>query len=214
MASPSIVRERVLGWARPIHRKLRGRKVARFLDLAGNERPGQLLDIGGGVGIDGEFRPVYERFAAVTVINLEPKTLDDDGTQDYRLVLGDGCQLPFSARSFDWVFSNAVIEHVGGWERQKRFAEEIRRVASKGYFVTTPDKYFPIEPHTLCPCYQFLPVAAQKRFVRYTPGYLTQYEEINLLSSKQLRILFPEAEIQRVGFPVWGNSLVALCRFS
>ncbi|HEV8076747.1 MAG TPA: class I SAM-dependent methyltransferase, partial [Candidatus Acidoferrum sp.] len=121
----------------------------------------------------------------------------------------DGRELPLESGSFDWVFSNAVIEHVGGWEHQERFAQEIQRVAARGYFVTTPNKYFPIEPHAMLPFYQFLPVFLQKKVAPYSPGYLRAYEEINLLSAGQMKKLFPGATVLPVGFPVLGNSLVA-----
>ena len=127
-------------------------------------------------------------------------------------VIADGCALPFKSASFDWVFSNAVIEHVGDWEKQKRFANEIRRVASKGYFVTTPNKFFPIEPHTLLPFYQFLSPTQQRYFVRLSPGYMTERDQINLLSSRELGLLFPEARVSKIGFRVFPNSLVAVHR--
>ena len=46
----------------------------------------------------------------------------------------------------------------------------------------------------------------------HTPGYLKEYEEINLLTATQLRGLFPEATVRTVGFPVLGNNLVAYYR--
>jgi len=87
----------------------------------------------------------------------------------------------FADRSFDWVFSNAVIEHVGGIEEQRKFASEISRVARCGYFVTTPNKFFPIEPHTLLPLYQFLPERWQRKVVRISPYYMHVYERVRLL---------------------------------
>jgi len=64
----------------------------------------------------------------------------------------------------------------------------------------------------LLPFYQFFPVSWQKRMVRFSPGYLQQWEEIHLLSARQLHELFPEADVCRCGFPLWGNSLVAFYR--
>jgi hypothetical protein len=52
----------------------------------------------------------------------------------------------------------------------------IARVAARGYFVTTPDKYFPLEQHSLLPFYQFLPVTMQRRVASHSPGYLAEYE--------------------------------------
>jgi 2-polyprenyl-3-methyl-5-hydroxy-6-metoxy-1,4-benzoquinol methylase len=126
-------------------------------------------------------------------------------------MVADGCCLPFADQSFDWVFSNAVIEHVGGIEEQRKFAREISRVARCGYFVTTPNKFFSIEPHTLLPLYQFLPERWQRKVVRVSPYYVHDYIEIRLLGAQDLRNLFPGASIISTGFPVVGASLVAMC---
>ncbi len=67
----------------------------------------------------------------------------------------DGTQLPFGDREFDIAFSNSVIEHVPP-ELQAAFAAEVSRVADR-YFVQTPNRYFPIEPHYQLPLFQFLP---------------------------------------------------------
>ena len=58
-----------------------------------------------------------------------------------------GGVFPFGNKKFDWVFSNAVIEHVGSEEDQIIFINEMLRVG-KNVFFTTPNKYFPIESHT------------------------------------------------------------------
>ncbi len=210
------LRQYALAATRPLHSRFRMEKVKLFFELTDGAPRGTLLDVGGGAGIAGEFESMYEAFRPVVVVNLNPPKQGANRRMKHevRFVLGDGCRLPFASGSFDWVFSNAVIEHVGNWERQRAFANEVRRVAARGYFVTTPNKYFPIEPHTLCPFYQFLPVAVQKRIVRWTPGYLTEYAEINLLTKAALHTLFPEAEVRAVGFPVWENSLVAFHRVS
>ena len=70
----------------------------------------------------------------------------------------DGTQLPFGDGEFDVAFSNSVIEHVPP-ELQAKFASEVGRVADR-YFVQTPNRYFPIEPHYQLPLFQFLPAQA------------------------------------------------------
>jgi hypothetical protein len=55
--------------------------------------------------------------------------------------------MPFAAKEFDWVFSNAVIEHVGDAEDQFHFLLELLRVA-RNVFFTTPNRFFPVETHT------------------------------------------------------------------
>lgn len=64
-----------------------------------------------------------------------------------RFVQYPGGEFPFEDRQFDWIFSNAVIEHVGDAKAQLVFLNEMLRVA-KDVFFTTPNKYFPVEAHT------------------------------------------------------------------
>jgi len=54
-----------------------------------------------------------------------------------------GGRFPFEDNEFDWVFSNAVIEHVGDDADQVMFVNEMLRVA-RNVFFTTPNKYFPV----------------------------------------------------------------------
>jgi ubiquinone/menaquinone biosynthesis C-methylase UbiE len=64
-----------------------------------------------------------------------------------RFVQYSGGRFPFRDKEFDWIFSNAVIEHVGDESAQLEFVNEMLRVAKNVYF-TTPYKYFPLESHT------------------------------------------------------------------
>ncbi len=208
------LRKTFLRCTAPIHEMVRSQKVDIFMGLLNGDLSGSLLDVGGDAGITGEFFRLYSAFKNVTVTNISMPNhlLASKMTSRPDIVIGDGCSLPLGTKSFDWVFSNAVIEHVGGWERQKLFADEIRRVARKGYFVTTPNRYFPIEPHTYLPFYQFLPAAVQRKVIRLAPAWVHDYasaQEIDLLSPKQLRELFPEAQVMKVGVPVMPNSLIA-----
>jgi hypothetical protein len=94
---------------------------------------------------------------------------------------GDACDLPFPDDSFDYVFSNAVIEHVGGPVRARQMLSESRRVARRGAFHTTPDRWFPVETHTQLPLLHWLPRPMQARAFRaagrpyWTTGYYWLY---------------------------------------
>jgi len=188
--------------------------------LLNGDVSGSLLDVGGDAGITGEFLRLYSAFREVTVTNISMPPMmrrSSELTARPEVVIGDGCSLPLATKSFDWVFSNAVIEHVGGWERQKLFADEVRRVARKGYFITTPNRHFPIEPHTYLPLYQFLPPGLQKQIIRLAPAWVHDFataQEIDLLSPKQLQHLFPEAQIIKAGTPIFPNSLIACHRMT
>jgi hypothetical protein len=142
-------------------------------------------------------------------------------------VAGDGRMLPFRDASFDIVFSNSVIEHVGDAVSQQRFAAEIARVG-RAFWVQTPNRRFPVEQHLLTPLIHWLPKPLQRAIVpRFTVWnmlvrptadrreyYLRHYlDEIRLLTVGELRVLFPGARIIRERFLGWTKSLVATYRF-
>jgi SAM-dependent methyltransferase len=114
-----------------------------------------------------------------------------------RYVRGDALSLPFEDGAFDVVFSNAVIEHVGGDEAQRRFVAELRRVAPRA-FVTTPNRWFPIEVHTKLPLVHWLPEAIAGR--AYDLAGKSWARENRLLGPGDFRSLFPGAvEIRNLG---------------
>ena len=100
---------------------------------------------------------------------------------------GDACALPFADSSIDVVFSSAVIEHVGAYEKQKQMLAECLRVAKKGVFITTPNRFFPIEMHTLLPLIHWLP-KSWHRFLLNKLGlnFYAKEENLNLLSYSDL----------------------------
>jgi hypothetical protein len=107
-------------------------------------------------------------------------------------------------KSFDVVLSNSVIEHVGTLSDQKRMANEIRRVG-KAYFIQTPNRYFPLEPHFLIPFFQFFPTNLKIYLAEnFKPGWyrnrkieaaIEDAQQIRLLSKKELMRLFPDGKI-------------------
>jgi len=64
-------------------------------------------------------------------------------------------RLPFDDDYFDVVYSHAVIEHIPGEKERAHFLKEITRIG-KCVFLTTPNRYFPVETHTLVPFLHFL----------------------------------------------------------
>jgi len=130
-----------------------------------------------------------------------------------KVVCCDGKRLPFSDKAVDIVFSNAVIEHVGPWPDQQQFAREIMRVG-KGWFVATPNFYFPFEFHYWLPFIHWFPKKVQvliKRFVggRYPRGAMA---DVHLLTPREMGRLFPGSKVVLVRATILPESIVAYCK--
>ncbi len=149
----------------------------------------------------------------IVAVDLSPQPSEWMTSENVTVVQGDGTNLGFADAEFDIAFSNSVIEHVPP-DQQSRFASEISRVA-RGYFVQTPNPFFPIEPHYQFPFFQFLPRSARKALNRrFTLGWQArgQWEEITLLTASDLRRLFPDAEIKRERVLGLTKSVIAVRR--
>ncbi len=118
-------------------------------------------------------------------------------------VQGDACDLPFDDGTFDVVFSNAVIEHVGARAQQRKLVSEALRVGRR-VFITTPNRSFPVEVHTRLPLVHWLPDALAHRTYRAAgKGWAS---ELHLLSRRSFESLFPG----RVRIVSLGLTLVAI----
>ena len=116
-----------------------------------------------------------------------------------------GDPLPFVDKEFDIAFSNAVIEHVGGLREQAAFVREIIRV-SKSFFITTPNRWFPVEFHTAIPLLHWLPKPLHRRILQSIGElYWSKEENLNILSMKEFSSLFPgEVRIVRNSVSLFG----------
>ena len=143
-----------------------------------------------------------------------------DGAGIFSYAHADACNLPYPDRSFDIAHSNSVIEHVGDWEAQLRFSREVARVAS-GYFVQTPNYWFPWEPHFGTLGFQYLPMplqismlmARQRGFrqrAATVDAAVRSIQSCQLLDQRRFRTLFPDAEFVREKFLGLTKSLMAI----
>jgi len=124
------------------------------------------------------------------------------------VVVGDACEAGnlFHGRNYDIVFSNSTMEHVGGHEKCRAFADSVRRLAAR-HWIQTPYRYFPIEPHFVFPGFQFLPVVMRARLAARWPLSYTRsmggtlddpigtVMATELLSRTHLKYYFPDSEI-------------------
>jgi hypothetical protein len=167
----------------------------------------RVLDLGGRAQtwVTAPVRPAH-----VVVVNLEDPTPDLPAWAEMHRA--DACRLPseIADRDYDLVFSNSVMEHLGGHANRRAFAETVQAVAPRHY-VQTPYRYFPIEPHWLFPGFQFLPVSTRGAISRrwplvHTPSSdrvvaIDTVMDVELLSITQMRSYFPGSDMvfERVG---------------
>jgi SAM-dependent methyltransferase len=139
----------------------------------------------------------------ITALGLHDGRRFEERYPQVRYVQGNGLELPFSDGEFDIVFSNAVVEHVGGQESQRRFVHEALRVGRTA-FITTPNRRFPLELHTRLPVVHWLPERATH--ASYRAAGKPWAQEIHLLSRRSFAALFPG----RVRIVNLGLTLVAI----
>ncbi|MET8156598.1 class I SAM-dependent methyltransferase [Sphaerisporangium sp. NPDC005289] len=161
-----------------------------------------VIDLGGTAGawLRAPVRPAH-----VHVVNLEKPPTELPGW--LRADVADACELPAAIldTKYDLVFSNAVIEHVGGHLRRQMFADSVHRLAGR-HWVQTPYRYFPVEPHFLFPGFQYLPIAVRTSLLRRWPLVHTPTSdreaarnivmEVELLSITEMRHYFPSSQIR------------------
>ncbi len=200
--------------------RLRRRRFELFTAMV-NNLPGvvRILDIGGtqaywqSMALGTEFLSRVQ----VTLLNLGPQPVS---WPNFTSQEGDALALPqFSDGQFDLVFSNSTIEHLGSYAAQGAMAAEVKRIG-RYYYIQTPNRYFPLEPHFLFPGFQFLPLAARVWLVRhFSLGWfprlpdaaqaLAEVAAIRLLSESEFKALFPGAEIYKERYFGLTKSFVA-----
>jgi SAM-dependent methyltransferase len=171
----------------------RERKLRLFLDLYQPGPETTVVDVGvtdapfGGGSTDNFFEALYPWPDRVTGVGRTELDRFTAAFPRVTAVRADGRELPFPDGAFDLGFSNAVVEHVpGGREGQRRFVHELCRVAGR-VFVTTPNRYFPLEVHSLLPFAHWLPRGVRDPLLR-ARGFDDVLEP---LGPRELASLFP-----------------------
>ena len=186
--------------------KLRTKRFNLFKSLFHQSSvPLKILDVGGRETIwvrEGFCDPDSSDRVQITILNVKQEPITAPNVVS---VVGDARNMSqFADDEFDIVFSNSVIEHVGDYDDQMLMAREVQRVGKK-YFVQTPNLYFPIEPHFMYPCFQFLPlqfkvwillnIGRRHRKVETREKALRIANEIKLLSKRDFGGVVPQATI-------------------
>ena len=163
------------------------------------------------------FEALYPWKNRVTAAGLDDARFLEEQYPGMRYVHADGCDLPFPDGAFDIVHSSAVLEHVGGEDKQARMLAECVRVARRAVCVTTPNRWFPIEFHTHLPLIHWLPKPWGRAIMRRT-GYdfFAREANLNLVTKGELMRMarrhpgghFRCTQMRLLG---WTSNLVLFC---
>jgi hypothetical protein len=180
----------------------------KIIDLP---KPIKILDLGGtykfweDIGFISKLSDEFN--IKVTLLNLTKENVQH---KSFSSVKGDATDLSmYSDNEFDIIFSNSLIEHLYTFSNQEKMAKEVKRVG-KRYFIQTPNRYFPIEPHYFFPFFQFLPYSFKKILMMKTTLIEgVQHDEnsvwrahngIRLLNKKEFKKLFNDGKIFKENF--------------
>lgn len=178
----------------------RRRRMARFEATMAPDDTTTIVDLGGTL-------PNWAHVAGrphLTLVNADPWYADWEYPDHVRFELGDASALDVEDSAYDVAYSNSVIEHLGNWETQQRFAAEALRVG-KRVWVQTPAREFFFEHHLMAPFVHWLPIGLQRRLVRLTPWAWIHrpsremaddlIDELRLLTRDEMVELFPGCQL-------------------
>jgi ubiquinone/menaquinone biosynthesis C-methylase UbiE len=193
-----------------------------FLTMTGVQAAETILDVGAtserALNHSNYLEAWYPHKNKVTATGIDDASFLEDMYPGIRFVRTDGHSLPFPNGSFDYMHSSAVLEHVGSRENQTRFLKEGWRVARKGIFVTTPNRWFPIEVHTALPLLHWLPAPWYRQILGKTKlRYFAFEENVNLLSPRDLKSIATRAglddpAVKGVSLAGWTSNLLLFAR--
>ncbi len=163
-------------------------------------------------------RGIQGRYTAINIDPIRPDKLPTayqrylDGAT---FLVGDAARLPLPDKSYDFVVSYATLKHIMPTSDRALFASEVMRVGRLGYMVVAPSYWTLVEPHYLLPGFQFLPEAAKRLMMSTRLNFVCkhrqyEYAAMALPTKRELRRLFPNATISRIGIPGLAHSIVAI----
>lgn len=165
--------------------------------------------IGDGANVLERRYPHQQRLTAVGLGAAEEFRATFPGVT-YRQVVANE-SLPFPDKSFDIAISNAVLEHVGSPENQRRFVGELMRIG-KRIFITVPHRLFPVEHHTGVPLLHWTDSGFALMCKLLGKEDWARPENLILMSRRRLRATCPpdvRVTIGTTGIPLglWSSNL-------
>tara|TARA_B100001057_G_C22582272_1_gene845620 strand:+ start:110 stop:787 length:678 start_codon:yes stop_codon:yes gene_type:complete len=113
--------------------------------------------------------------------------LKEKYTNINQFYIGDAKKTELENESFDITYSSATIEHVGSFQEQINFVKECLRISKKQVFITTPNRFYPIDFHTKIPFLHWLPKKIHRKILSLIGlKFYSLEENLNLLDKESL----------------------------
>lgn len=185
VAKPGSAPQRITG-------RMRRSMYDRFLLSVRPNSQDTILDVGATSDQIYDFSNYLEAWyphkSKITAVGIDDAEFLQELYPGVTFLKADGRELPFADETFDVVHSSAVLEHVGSRENQMQFIRELTRVARRAVFMTTPDRWFPVEVHTVLPFVHWLPAPWFRAILRQLGhNMLSREENLNLLTAGDLQ---------------------------
>lgn len=161
----------------------------------------------------------HEHKQSITALGLDDASFLEKQYPGVKFVQGNGLSLPFKDNSFDFVHCAAVLEHVGSSQNQELLISEAARVARHGFFMTTPNRWFPIEFHTVLPLLHWLPKKSYRILMEWLGySFFASESNLNLVGSGELKLQVSNAlGDNRIDFSVsnvrlwgWASNIILI----
>lgn len=205
-------------WAVYVAGRVRTKMYREFIRSCGVSDVDTILDVGAtsdqSYSSSNYLEALHPYKSKITACGIDDASFLENLYPGLKFVQADGLSLPFKDHAFDFVHSSAVLEHVGSLLNQTSFINESARVARKGVFLTTPNRWFPVEFHTQLPFIHWLP-KREGRVIFKALGYdfFAAEANLNLMSRSELdkivrRIYNYRFSVRSIRLLGWPSNLI------
>ena len=151
-----------------------------------------VIDIGSTPSLEKEqntfLQKVKDNPNVTCLSNQDCKILQKKYKNIKKVIIGDAKNTMLENNSFDIVHSNATIEHVGSFEEQVLFVKEMFRISKESIFIQTPNRFYPIDFHTILPFVHWLPKKIHRKILKYLKlDFYAEEKNLNLLDTRELK---------------------------
>lgn len=177
------------------------KKILKIFDFTIQvTKKNSILDVGGSpldLKSENMFLKKFKSYKKLTCLSNQDLSPLKKKFVNFSYFLGDATKMKFKDNSFHLVHSNATIEHVGSDIRQQKFISECLRVSKKFVFITTPNKYFPLDFHTKIPFLHWLPHNIYNFILKFFGDNFFRYKKnLNLISYKKMDLYCKKLKIK------------------